>query len=758
MIYSKNGKNTFIGIVRAAMRFGIDYVKKGLSAFDLLVRDCGLISYADTVVDGFMEDQVGDETRVSIKAKYILGDGILTADIGLLNEPLTYLDADTLLDVAGTTDGSGFFTFPNTKKVADIKITSIGDYFKFEEGAGDTIADHVNGRISKLSATPTWVEVNNIESLANQQGYSVANGVNNFWDALATDPIEKDAIIPNEGVNSVAYYVEADFRILDDTLQEKDYSDITGGIIVVPPTDLTDNWVPPIDIYLMPDGSYASDFDVSDYKFVGKKYYVDIVTGLDTNDGLTALTAFKTIKEARTKVDLVEMHIANGTYNNDDAFQGATMRVGTSMIGTGDNVKITNAIPATWSKTGGFTNVYESTMDRCSNVTDMSILVYQDQDYTTLLEVGSIALVDSTQGSWFWDGVSKMYVHTPDSRVPDSDIVTYKRTHVLRLTTGAGNYIENVNIEGGYLGGLNSITNTYMKNCTAKYAGAAGCYSTNVVGFDSFFQNCIASSGQGDGFSHDNQNIIEFNCVARNNGDSASDQGSTCHGGVQVVRFADNLFNNFGPGVTDVTAGTVAWNVFCLSYKPLLGGQEDWEKDAGSIAYLEGCITTVDTLIDTRYTQINMINDGIEVSTDPFVVAYNYESPSGKAVPTYTKRATYNYVITDISGTPIIGDFASPNYFKIDQFYAEVFIADTTFILYDAAGVAKVIEIATVTETTNDQMFINKITKQIGFFSTSLTGDCLVKAEDFFNTLTHLLTEGGDATLTEDGDNLAANH
>jgi hypothetical protein len=55
-------------------------------------------------------------------------------------------------------------------------------------------------------------------------------------------------------------------------------------------------------------------------------------------------------------------------------------------------------------------------------------------------------------------------------------------------------------------------------------------------------------------------------------------------------------------------------------------------------------------------------------------------------------------------------------------------------------------------------MFINKITKQIGFFSTSLTGDCLVKAEDFFNTLTHLLTEGGDATLTEDGDNLAANH
>ena len=126
-----------------------------------------------------------------------------------------------------------------------------------------------------------------------------------------------------------------------------------------------------------------------------------------------------------------------------------------------------------------------------------------------------------------------------------------------------------------------------------------------------------------------------------------------------------------------------------------------------------------------------------------------------RATPTYTKRANYNYVITDIAGTPIIGDFAAPNYFKIDQFYAEVFIADETFILYDAAGVQKVIEIATVPEIQNDQFFVNTDTGQVGFFMTALTGDCLDKAQDFFNTLNHLLTEGGDFILIENGDNLS---
>jgi len=127
-----------------------------------------------------------------------------------------------------------------------------------------------------------------------------------------------------------------------------------------------------------------------------------------------------------------------------------------------------------------------------------------------------------------------------------------------------------------------------------------------------------------------------------------------------------------------------------------------------------------------------------------------------RAIPQYTKRSKYNYVITDIAGTPIIGDFAAPNYFKIDQFYAEVFIADETFILYDVAGVAKVIEIATVPEIQNDQLFVNKTTRQVGFFLFPVTGDCLDKAQNFFNTLNHLLTEGGDSVLTESGDNLSA--
>ena len=197
------------GMIKKVL-YGAGYLKSTLyriisNALQDLIKNCGLISYADTVVDGFMEDQVGFETRPSIKANIIEEPG-LKANIGLNNESLTYLDGDTLLDVAGTTDASGDFTFPRAK-LANIKITSTCDYFKFEEGAGDTIADDVNCRIAKLSATPTWVEVNNIYSLANQQGYTVSDGDNYYWDELHTDKIPINVIIPNmTSTISVAYF------------------------------------------------------------------------------------------------------------------------------------------------------------------------------------------------------------------------------------------------------------------------------------------------------------------------------------------------------------------------------------------------------------------------------------------------------------------------------------------------------------------------------------------------------------------------
>ena len=169
------------------------------------VKDCGLIMYIPSFTSGDGIDKVGYKTRPSIKAKYIDQAG-LTADLGLINEPITYLDADTKLDVSTTTDASGLFTFPSAK-VANIKIPSDGSIFYLQESLGDTIADSVNGRIVKLNSSPTFVDVNDIQSQADLVGYTVKElGDGLFWDEALTDEPVAGVIIPNlTFTQSVAY-------------------------------------------------------------------------------------------------------------------------------------------------------------------------------------------------------------------------------------------------------------------------------------------------------------------------------------------------------------------------------------------------------------------------------------------------------------------------------------------------------------------------------------------------------------------------
>lgn len=127
-----------------------------------------------------------------------------------------------------------------------------------------------------------------------------------------------------------------------------------------------------------------------------------------------------------------------------------------------------------------------------------------------------------------------------------------------------------------------------------------------------------------------------------------------------------------------------------------------------------------------------------------------------RATPTYTKKVKFNYVITDIAGTPIIGDFEAPNYFKVDQFYPEMFMADITNILHELNGDRKVIEIATVANISNNQLYINKDTKQIGFFETPLTGECEVKSGLFFDLIEALVDEDLVKLYDIDGNRLYA--
>ncbi len=98
----------------------------------------------------------------------------------------------------------------------------------------------------------------------------------------------------------------------------------------------------------------------------------------------------------------------------------------------------------------------------------------------------------------------------------------------------------------------------------------------------------------------------------------------------------------------------------------------------------------------------------------------------------YIKRIRFNAVVCDVSGTPTGLPFASGGYIKVDQFYSEQFIADTTNILYETNGDSKIIEYDTLDEITNNQLFVSADKQNIQFYNVPLppSSDCYNKARE----------------------------
>ncbi len=87
---------------------------------------------------------------------------------------------------------------------------------------------------------------------------------------------------------------------------------------------------------------------------------------------------------------------------------------------------------------------------------------------------------------------------------------------------------------------------------------------------------------------------------------------------------------------------------------------------------------------------------------------------------TFSGRVKYNY--------SIVGDV-----FKIADKYNGMIVDDTSHIFYDASGNINTLSWAGMSNITNEQLFINKTTNQVGFFENALTPgtDCYDKAVFF---------------------------
>lgn len=122
-----------------------------------------------------------------------------------------------------------------------------------------------------------------------------------------------------------------------------------------------------------------------------------------------------------------------------------------------------------------------------------------------------------------------------------------------------------------------------------------------------------------------------------------------------------------------------------------------------------------------------------------------------RATPQYTKRIKYDFVVCDASGTPTGGELVVGSYIRIKEFYAEVFQSDTTNILYDVNGVAKVYPITEEYIIDNNQLFINAEENKVAWFANGLTpnSECEKKALKLVNIIEPLAVEEGVVQVAE---------
>lgn len=332
-------------------------------------------------------------------------------------------------------------------------------------------------------------------------------------------------------------------------------------------------------------------FDVESKKptLTGVTYYVS-TAGNNENDGLSMDTPLRSVHAAFAKEDVAEIVVDGGLYTDEYAFNNISgnspNRQKSIIVRAYDPnnrpVFTTARFYTNWTQVEGKTNVYRVTRSALDKPYDMKVLD-EDGDFKPYRLAGSIDEVDSTPGSYYYES-NVLYIHTFDSRPADNKIMV--QLNLINFQSNGNHiiYFENCDFYGGNDGCISVNSDNannsnpaiiILNNCKLKYAsGGAG--GLTVRGYDAIIVNSEASCNYADGFNYHQSSglprklprAIEINCVGRKNGigrGTDADNGSTMHDGGKIIRINGEYYNNEGPNVHDINAGTQSWNLGCVS-------------------------------------------------------------------------------------------------------------------------------------------------------------------------------------------------
>lgn len=314
--------------------------------------------------------------------------------------------------------------------------------------------------------------------------------------------------------------------------------------------------------------------------------------GNDTNNGLSENAPFKQLSKAlSTATNNDTIVLLEGDYYRD-SINGVVFNKNINIVTKGKvRVFIANN-DHSYTKTAGYTNVYQAVRSNIFKVIDAEI----DENGLELAKVNSITEVDALPGSYYVDVSNNFYVHTYSSDAPNhTNIVALLVANswiVTNINQNIQFYMENLKIFGGQSGTftINPESNNTALVCldgVELYHGAGLGDNGNLLnGYTGtiILNKCIGMYGEKDGFNYKKTSLsanssypapkfIEIDCISANNGlknripnQDASHNGSTAHNNCLGIRMNGAYYNNMGGNVADVGTGCKTLNFDCLAY------------------------------------------------------------------------------------------------------------------------------------------------------------------------------------------------
>ena len=314
-------------------------------------------------------------------------------------------------------------------------------------------------------------------------------------------------------------------------------------------------------------------------------YYVDCENGLDTNNGLTRETAFKTLKQGLSKYLTTNLGAFDGciikiigdapVFYYSDLYGETGLKNGNLFIVAENEVKIICGEKLTFTKHNTYENVFVSGTLTNTNVTYCLNIAENNKDsfglYKPMTKVDSVETVNTTPNSYFIE--NNIVYSSVDTTVTLINSYNYWRFNHSTATSDTILYEENLNVIGGTYYSARSVKETdervfetVFKNC--KYQHNIMGNGVPIPNYDACYMiDVTAGYSKNDIFNYKANAItddklfdtvvVEVNCKGEEAGyyNTTIDGNtniSTAHEGLSILRLNTIGQHSAGPLIADV--------------------------------------------------------------------------------------------------------------------------------------------------------------------------------------------------------------